>query len=790
MGALIQDLRYAARTLLRAPGFALVVVGTLALGIGTNTAVFSVVNAVLLKPLPYREPSRLIVAWDTYLPQDKFLPMFPKVGVSPPELELLRAQRDIFEDTAWYRYVPYELDLTAPGAEALSIRGGFFSTNFLEVIGVAPALGRGFGEHESPNSVLLSDHLWRTRFGADAKIAGKTIRLSGEEYSVIGVMPANFKFPDWADLWLPPGPLNGDELTNPVRHAAGFIGRLNAGVTTQQAQARLTALSSRLATENPKTSTGWGMRVSNLQDDLTANQRPTLLALLGAVSLVLLVACANVANLLLARGSGRSREMAVRSALGAGTGRIARQLLTEVLLLASLGGAAGLALGEIGVKLFSPVEAALDWGVLLFLLAISLVTGLIFGTAPVVQAMRRDTNTVIKSGSVAGGGGNGVRSGLVVAEFALAMILLAGAGILIKSFVRLMHVDPGFNPRGVVTMRLAVPKSRKDEDVYHRIEERVKQIPGVDRFAVTNALPLNPNHGNSGRFTVPGSPLINADSLPAAQLRFVSPDYFAVMRIALHAGRYFDERDASAAESVVIINETMAHRFWPGKDPVGERYITGPWGAKPTWSRIVGVVADVKQFGLDSEPSFDEYFPSLTPATIVVHGTGDPAMLAGPVRAAVQAVDPEIPVSEIRTMDEVVGESAESRRWTMALLASFAGLALALALVGIYGVLSWSVAQRTKEIGIRVALGASSREVVGEILGSGMKLSAFGIAIGTSCALAMSRVLSGFVYDASPFDPWMCAGVAMLMFGVALAACLVPARRASRVDPLIALRWE
>jgi len=788
MDALLQDVRYAVRSLRRAPGFALVAIFTLALGVGANTAIFSLVDAVLLKPLPYREPARLIVAWDSYLPRDKFLPVFPKIGVSPAELELWRAQKDIFEETAWYRYVPYEFDLTAPGGEALSMRGGFLSTNFLRVIGVAPALGRSFEDHESPNSVLLSDHLWRTRFAADPKIAGKIIRLNDDGYLVIGVMPRDFKFPDWADLWLPPGPLNGDELTNPVRHAAGFIGRLNNGVTAQQAETRLRELSSRLVAENPKTSAGWGMSVSSLQDDLTANIRPALLMLLGAVSLVLLIACGNIANLLLARASGRSREIAVRTALGAGAGRIARQLLTESLLLATLGGAAGLALGELALKLLSPLEAPLDLGVLSFLLAISLATGVIFGLAPIVQAVRSDTNTILKSGSVAGGRTRGVRSALVVAEFALAMILLAGAGILVKSFVRLMHVDPGFNPRGLLTMRLAFPKSRKPDVLFRRIEERVKQIPGIDQFASTNALPLNPEHANFGRFNVPGSPLIHPESLPAAQLRWVSPGYFAAMGIHLRSGRPFDERDLN--QPVVMINETMARHFWPGKNPVGLKFITGPWGPNPTWSTIVGVVGDVKQFGLDSEPSLDLYYPALLPSTIVVHTSGDPASLATPVRAAIQAVDPEIPVSQIRTMEQIVAESAESRRWTMALLASFAALALALALVGIYGVMSWSVVQRTKEIGIRVALGASSREVVGEILAAGMTLSAIGIAIGSIGTLALSRVLAGFVFDVSPFDPLIYAGVATLILLVALAACFVPARRASRVDPLVALRWE
>ena len=782
------DLRYAARTLLRTPVFALTAIATLALGIGANTAIFSLVHTLLLAPLPYREPSRLVVAWDTYLPQDKFLPMFPKMGVSPPELELWQAQNDIFDATAWYRYVPYELDLTAPNSEALSIRGGFLSANFLSVIGVAPALGRSFTARESPNSVLLSDHLWRTRFAADSNIAGRSIRLNEETYTVIGVMPKNFKFTDWADLWLPPGPLVGDELTNPVRHAAGFIGRLKPGVTAQQAEARLTALSSRLAAENPKTSTGWGMRVSNLQDDLTANIRPALLMLLGAVALVLLIACGNVANLLLARTSGRSREIAVRSVLGAGAWRIARQLLTESVLLATIGGAAGLGLAQIALKLLSPVDAPVDLTILAFLLVISFATGLIFGLAPVLQALRSDTNSTLKSASVPGGGATRFRSALVIGEFALAMVLVAGAGILVKSFVRLMRVDPGFNPRGLITMRLAFPKSRKPEVLFHQIEDRVKQIPGVDLFASTNALPLNADHGNASRFNVPGSPLISPDALPAAQIRFVSPDYFAALRIPLRAGRAFTDRDLN--QPVVVINETMAHRFWPGKNPVGEKFITGPWGPTPTWSTIIGVVADVKQFGLDSEPSLDEYFPALFPATLITQTSGDPALLIAPIRAAIQSADPEIPVSEIRTMDQIVDESAASRRWTMLLLTAFAALALVLALVGIYGVMSWSVAQRTKEIGIRVALGASSNEVVGEILRAGMKLSVLGLLIGAISAFELSRFLKTLVFEVSPSDPLIYSAAALLMLTVALAACYIPARRAARVDPVVTLRWE
>jgi putative ABC transport system permease protein len=419
---------------------------------------------------------------------------------------------------------------------------------------------------------------------------------------------------------------------------------------------------------------------------------------------------------------------------------------------------------------------------------ISLVTGVAFGAAPVIQTLRSDTNTAIRNGSVAGGGARKMRSALVVAELALAMLLVVGAGILIRSFVLLWHVDPGFSPRGLLTMRLTLPDSRKPDVLFHRIEERLKQIPGLDSFASTSALPLSPNHGNGGRFNVPGSPLINPDALPAAQTRWVSPDYFQAMRIPIRSGRAFDERDLN--QPVVMINETMARRFWPDKNPIGIKFITGPWGPNPTWSTIVGVVGDVKQFGLDSEPSLDLYYAALAPLSIVVHTSGSPKSLIGPVRAAIQWADADVAVSEIHTMDELVAESAAARRWTMSLLASFAALATALALVGVYGIVSWSVTQRTREIGIRVALGGSSRDVLGDVLGRGIRLSALGLVVGLVSAFALRRVLANLVFGISPSDPLVYAGVSALMFTVALAACYLPARRASRVDPLIALRWD
>ncbi|HEY2017465.1 MAG TPA: ABC transporter permease [Bryobacteraceae bacterium] len=782
MGSFFQDLRYALRTLGRAPGFTSIAVLTLALGIGANTAIFSLVHAVILKPLPFRDPQRLIAVWDTYLPQ------YPQLGVSPPELAAWQQQTDLFEETAWYRYVPQNFSLTAPGAEALEVHAAFVSPALFPMLGVTPASGRGFAAREDAHAALLSRALWLRRFGGDPAIAGKSIRLNDQEFTVAGVMPAGFRFPEWADLWLPPGPLQGDEMSNPVRHALGFLGRLRSGTTLTQADARLRTIAARLAAEHPKTSTGFGMKVAALQDDLTASQRPALMLLLGAVTLVLLIACGNIANLLLSRASGRAKEVAVRTALGAGSWRMVRQLLTESLVLASLGGALGFALAAWSLATFAPEPVPLDSTVLLFLLAVSTATGLVSGLAPALQTLGSDMNSVIKSAAPAGGGSSAVRGTLVVLEFALALMLVVGAGILVKSFLRLMQVDPGFNPRGVLTLRLSIPPSRQAALLFHAIEQRVRTLPGVESISTANTLPLIANRAIVQRFNVPGSPLINPDALPAAQQRSVSPDYFRALGIPLRAGRDFTERDLK--DQVVIVNETMARRFWPGENPVGRQFVTGPWGPNPTSSTIIGVVGDVKDFGLDSEQTMDLYFPSLLPQYLVVRTGGDAATLAAAVRREVQAVDAELPISDVSTMEEIVTKSASSRRWTMALLAVFAGLALILALVGVYGVMSWSVAQRTREIGVRMALGAGRGQVMGMMLRYGLKLSVAGLTIGMAGAMALRRVLAGLVFGVSPADPVIYCGVAVSMLAVALLACYLPARRASRVDPLIALRWE
>ncbi len=775
MNSFWKDVQYALRVFLKSPGFTAVAVLTLALGIGANAAIFSLVHAILLKPLPFRDPARLVAIWDTYVPQ------FPTIGISPPEIQALQKQTDLFAQTAWYRYVPENLDLVTPASEALEIHAAVAPPALFSVLGVT-----GFPKNADPHSVLLSGKLWRSRFHADPAIAGKTIHLNGEPFTVSGVLPPNFEFPDWADLWLPPGPILGDELTNPVRHAAGFIARLRPGVTDRQAALRLHAIARRLAAEHPKTSSGFGIRMVGLQDDLTANLRPTLLLLLGAVALVLLIACGNIANLLLSRASARSREIAIRAAIGAGRWRIFRQLLTESVVLALLGGALGLLLAKWSLSILLPARASLDSTVFLLCACISVASGIFFGLAPAVQLFR--VGQTLSSSMRGAAGGTRTRGMLVIFEFALAIMLVTGAGVLAKSFLRLMQVAPGFNPKGVLALKLFVPPSHNPQNLFTRLQNRIAALPGVQSVATVNSLPLIATRANWARFKIPGSPLINPDALPGAAFIAASPDYFRAMQIPLLSGRLFTQGDLNTPR--VIVNQTLARRFWPNRNPVGEKFITGPWGPNPSWSTIVGVVANVKQFGLDSEPTFDIYFPVIAPNFLVVKTAGNPLSIASAVRQEIRFVDSDIAISSVHSMDEIAAQSARTRRETMAVLAAFAALALLLAAVGIYGVISSMVVQRTREIGIRIALGATTGEILRTVVRDGVKLSAAGIVIGLLGALAFRRVLAKFVFGVSTADPLIYASVIALMLVIALLACYLPARQASRVDPLTALRHE
>ena len=766
----MNDFRLAVRTLRKSPGFTAIAVLTLALGIGANTAVFSLVYAVILKPLPYRDPARLVSMWDSYAPQ------VDRAGLSPGELANWQRQTDLFSDTAWYRSAATTLALSSGARPAMPVTAAFIASNLLPLLGAHPAIGRGLQDDDSPNTVLLSDRVWRTGLGADPAIVGKSIRLSGAEYLVAGVMPREFAFPDWADVWLPKGPLQGDELTNPVRHALGLVARLRRGSSLEAALAR--------AKPGPR----WTTHAALLQDDVTSRIRPALLMLMSAVTLVLLIACANVANLLLSRAAGRAREIAVRTALGAGTGRLIRHLMAESLTLSVTGAALGLALAEIALREFSPAPAPLDGAVLWFLTAVSLATGIGFGLAPAAQIFGAGPAAVIKSNSVASGGSRRLRAALVVAEFALALILAAGAGILMKSFARLMHVETGFDPSGVLTVRVTLPAGRDPSPFFRRVEASLQALPGVDSVAASNSLPPEGDRAFVSRFLVPGSTLTRPDAPGAAQVVLATADLFRVLRVPIRSGRAFTDRDADADS--VIVSETMARRFWPGRDPVGLKFATSIFATPPGYSTIVGVAADVKRFGLESEATADIYWPVRGAQFVFVRGSGNIAALAPAVRAAIQAIDPDVPVSDARTLDAVVRESARSRRWTMGLLAAFASLAVVLAAIGIYGVMAWLVGQRTREIGIRMALGADAAQVRAMVVLYSLKLGLAGTAIGLAGAFALRHVLAALVFDVSPSDPALYAAVAALLSAVAVAAAYLPARRASRIDPWLALRWE
>jgi putative ABC transport system permease protein len=766
----MNDLRFAVRTLCKSRGFTAIAVLTLALGIGANTAVFSLVHAVILKPLPYRDPSRLVSIWDSYAPQ------VDRAGLSPVELANWQRQTDLFSESAWYRSATTTLALNGGARPAMPVTVTFISSNLLSLLGAHPAIGRGLRDDDSPNTALVSDRVWRTGLGADPTIVGKSIRMSGGEYLVAGVMPREFAFPDWADVWLPKGPQQGDELTNPVRHALGVVARLRPGVSLEAALAR--------AKPGPR----WTTHAAWLQDDVTSKIRPALLMLMGAVTLVLLIACANVANLLLSRAAGRAREIAVRIALGAGAGRLIRQLIAESLTLSVTGAALGLALAETSLRTFSPVPAPLDGAVLSFLTGVSLLTGVVFGLVPASQILSASPAAVIRSNSAASGGSPRLRAALVVTEFALALILAAGAAILMRSFARMMHAETGFDAKGVLTMRVSLPPGRDPAPFFRRAEALLKTLPGVDSVAASNSLPPEGDRAIVSRFLVPGSTLTRIDAPGAAQVVLATADLFRALRIPIRSGRAFTDRDADADS--VIVSETMARRFWPGRDPVGLKFVTSIFATPPGYSTIVGVAADVKRFGLDGEATADIYWPVRGAQFVFVRGSGNVAALGPAARTAIRAVDPDVPVSDVRTLDAVVAESARSRRWTMALLAAFASLAVVLAAIGIYGLMAWLVGQRTREIGIRMALGADAAQVRAMVVQYSLKLGLAGTAIGLVGAFALRSVLASLVFDVSPSDPALYAAVAALLSAVAVAGAYFPSRRASRVDPWLALRWE
>jgi putative ABC transport system permease protein len=802
MNSWLQDLRFSARTLLKSPGFTVVAVVTLALAIGANTAIFSVVNAVLLRALPYPDPERLVVLTEKMRGAER-------VGVAYPNYLDFRERARSFAEMAGYR----DALLNLTGVDRpVRLQGREVGWNFFRMLGAQPELGRAFVADDekkgAPLTVILGHATWQTQFGGDPAVVGKTVSLDGKSYTVVGVMPSGFEFFRRDDLFVPLGAslLHGDEGRG--NHSdMEVLARLKDGVSFGQASAEMDAVAAQLEREYPDTNSGEGAQTFRLLDRYASDVRGTLWVLLAAVGFVLLIACVNVANLLLVRAAGRQREVALRLALGAGRWRIVRQLLTESLLLAALSCLVGLALGvwmTEGLVRLAPEgvprlgETRLDTTVLLFTSAVSLVTGLLFGLLPAWHSARQDLNTTLKEGARGTSGGRErMRRGLLVAEVALSLVLLAGAGLMLRTFYGLRHVDPGFASENLLTMRVNLPTAGYDmarlRAFYKECPARVGALPGVRAAALTQSLPIDGSRWNSV-FIAADKPVPPRDRLLSAAFTPVSADFFRTLGIRLLKGRTFTEADADGRPTVAVINETLAARLWPGEDPVGKRLKQG-WPEDQTpWREVVGVVADVKLNGVDRETPLQIYLPleqrpSYTLA-LAVRTPGDPLSMAAAVEQSVRTIDKDLPVSSVRSMDQLMGGAIARQRLTLVLLSGFALLALLLAAVGIYGVISYAVSQRTREFGIRVALGAQDRDVLRLVIGQGVRLTLAGVALGLLCALGLTRLMEALLFGVRPTDPLTFAVITLLLVGVALLACYLPARRAAKVDPGVALRYE
>ena len=804
---LLHDLRYAARMQRKNPAFTLIAVIALALGIGANTAIFSVVNTILLRPLPYKDPERLVMVWE-----DDTKGGYPRDTPAAANYADWRDQNQVFEGMA--AIADESFNLTGAG-EPERLEGRRVSANLFPLLGVEPQLGRVFvAAEDQPGSqrvALLSYRLWQRRFGGDPNIVGQSLTLNGENHVVIGVMPARFQFPSIDDeVWVPIA-LTAQEAANRNRHYLQVLARIKPGVTLSQAQTEMTTIATRLQQQYPQSNADLGAAVTSLHEHLVGDIRPALLVLLGAVGLVLLIACANVANLLLARAAVRQKEIAVRVALGARRLRLVRQFLTESVLLSTVGGIVGLAIaygGLIVLKSFIPEnisqarEISIDYKVLGFTLFVSVATGIIFGLAPAIQAVRFNQIETLKEGgrdAATGGSGKRLRSLLVTAEVAISLVLLIGAGLLINSFFRLRNVDPGFRADNLLTMKIVLPEPKyaefaRREAFYTDVVQRVQALAGVRSAAVTTNLPLY-RQGNSITIRIEGRPEPPPGQELVVVTRVVSPGYFDTMTIPLISGRKLTDQDTADAPNAIVISETMARRFWPNEDAVGKRISAGRVRSDADWIQVVGVVKDVRQFELNAEPRPQMYLSYrqggfFAPRDLVVKTDVDPTSMAATVRRAVWEIDKDQPVSNIQTMDQILADSIARQRFSMLLLAIFAVVALVLAGVGIYGVRSYSVAQRTHEIGIRMALGAQTPAVLKLAVGYGMKLVIAGIVIGLIAAFALTRVMATLLFGVTATDPTTFTLISLILVFVAAIASYIPARRATKVDPIIALRYE
>jgi putative ABC transport system permease protein len=809
LGTVWQDARYAVRVFIKSPAFTAVALVALALGIGANTAIFSVVHAVLLRSLPYRDAERLVMVWEHNRPRNR-----ERNVVNPANFLDWQAQAQSFEAMA--AFYDTRFNLTGAG-EPVEIPAQVATGNLFAVLGAQAALGRTFaaedGEPGRDDVVVLSHGFWQSQFGGAPDVVGKTVALNGGQVEIIGVMPADFRFfvsenslgGKPAVLWTP-------TRFTPQQARGRFISvvaRLKPGVTAEQAQSEMNTVSARLEQARPDFNGNWGSRVVPLREQLSGELRRPLLVLVGAVCFVLLIACANVANMMLARAAARAKEIAVRAALGAGRARVVRQLLTESLLLSLAGGLLGLLLAMWGVdalvalsppNLIGPEAVGVNLPVLAFTFAVTVLTGVVFGMFPALEASRFDAGEALKEGGRGGTGGprsRRLRAAFVVAQVALSLVLLVGAGLMIQSFRRLSAVDPGFDSNNLLTMRVLLPGTKYKDDAarvafFRQVLERVEALPGVRSASMAQALPFA-GIGSATGFQIEGQPELTSAERPTTDVRVTGEGYFETMRIPVLRGRAFNPDEAREDRKVVVVNETLARKHFPGEDPVGKR-ITIEMKAQNEPSEIIGVVGDAKYAKLEGEQRPMVYWAHPTLAfsamSLVVRTEGDPLALADAVRREVQAVDRDQPVADVRTLRSWVGDSVARARFGTLLLAVFALVALLLAAVGLYGLMSYTVVQRRHEIGIRMALGAQRRDVVRLVVGQGLLLTLAGTALGLAGALALTRVMRGLLYGVSATDPATFAAVPLLLGAVALLASYVPARRATRVDPMVALRYE
>ncbi len=810
MDTLWQDLRYGVRMLIKSPGFTAVAVLTLALGIGANTAIFSITNAVLLRALPYRDAERLVIVWEKNQGTEQNT-------VSPANFFDWQEQNSVFEGMA--AFYDYRNSLSGDG-EPEEVSGQITTDNLFSVLGVNAMLGRTFtpedGKPGQNNVVIISYGLWQRRFGGDPNMIGRKVILNAVEHTVIGVLPPDVK---WhirknsqtgraAELWTPRA------INTEFRQFRGrficTVARLKPGFTLQQARAEMGTIAGRLAEQYKQFNSGHSVNLVPLRQQLAGEIRRALLVLMGAVGFVLLIACANVANLLLARGAARQKEIAVRAALGAGRGRIVRQLLTESLLLAAMGGVAGLVLAWVGTEALvslSPPELGdfqnveISTPVLGFTFTVALLTGVVFGLAPAFEASNiRLSDTLKEAGRSLAGTTRSrrLRSALVVAEIALALVLLVGAGLLARSFLRLQGVDTGFNARNVLTMRVALPGARYTDDAkrinfFTQALERTQTLPGVEAAGAINYTPFL-GLGTSTGFKIEGRPTLpTVQGMKSIGVCVTDQNFFRALQIPLKRGRLFTEQEVREKRNVVVINETLAKKYFPNEDPLGRRLII-PLRPPTVPTEIIGIVGDVKHTGLEQQAEPMSYWPiAQQPSpfmTFVLRTRGDATTVAAAVRNVVQTLDPQQPVGEVRTLASLVGDSIARQRFNTLLLAVFAAVALALSAVGIYGVISYSVAQRTHEIGIRTALGANSADVLRLVLKQGMKLTLLGVAVGLLAAVALTRLIKNLLFSVGVTDPLTFVALPLLLASVALLACYLPARRAAKVDPMVALRHE